>query len=124
MPTITGPIRPVIPAKVSTTDATTTTLATIPIPDDSSALIDVWVEAFRTDGADQGAYRRRAIVFRRAAGVATFQGTVDSPFTRESSVPWNVTIDVDGGNNARVRVTGQAGKSINWTCQFTVSIGE
>lgn len=124
MPTIIGPTRPVIPTKVSTTDATTTTLATIPILDDSSVLVDVWIEAFRTNGADQAAYRRRAVVFRRAAGVATLEGTVDSPLTRESSGPWNVTIDVDGGNNARVRVTGQAGNDINWTCQFTVSVGE
>ena len=126
MPSVLGPIRAVNTEKVATTDATVTTIATIPIPDDSSVLVDVWVEVFRTNSADQGVFRRRAGVFRRAAGAAALEGSVDTPLTRKSvsSPTWEVTIDVDGGNNARVRVTGAVGHNLNWTCQFTVSIGE
>lgn len=100
---------------VATTDATVTTIATIPIPDNTTGILEVRVLARRTDDVGRATYIRRAAVFREAAGSATIEGAVDSPLTRESAgnAPWNVTIAVSG-NNALVQVAGQAGKTINW----------
>lgn len=105
---------------IATTDATVTTVSTIAIPDDTSVKIEVSVVAFQTNGAGQAVYGKVALVFRRSAGVATLQGAVQNLHPDvESDAAWVATIDVDGGNNARVRVTGAAGKDINWKARHT-----
>lgn len=105
----------------TTTDATVTTIATIPIPDDTSVIIEAKVVAFRTNGADQAAYKKAALVFRRSAGNATLQGAVqDVMGDLESDAAWDATIDVDGGNNARIRITGAGSKTLSWRCEHTV----
>ena len=113
-------VNDVVSNTVTTSDATVTTLATIAIPDDTAVLIDASIISRRTDAADRGGYLRRALVFREAAGSATLQGNIDTPFTRESSGPWNVTIDVNG-DDARIRVTGQAGKTIHWRSEHSLN---
>jgi hypothetical protein len=98
---------------VSTTDATLTTLATIPLLDDTVYMLEVTVAGRRTDAADRASYVRRASVFREATGVATLNGFVTSGFTRESDSTWNVSLTVSG-NNVLVQVTGAVGKDVNW----------
>lgn len=111
--------------KTDTTDATVTTWATIPIPDDETVLIEARIVAFRTNGADQAAYHKAAVVFRRGAGVATLQGAVQDVMPDvESDATWDATIDVDGGNNARIRVTGAVGKNIRWRTYHTVKAAD
>lgn len=105
---------------VTTNDATVTTLATISILDNSNVILFAFVTAFRTNGADQAGYNRNAVIFRRAAGIATIQGAVQTALTRESDATWDCTIDVDGGNNARIRVTGAVGHDINWRSRYQV----
>ncbi len=105
--------------EVSTTDATVTTIATIPIPDDTAVWIETDVIARRTNAAGRGKWKRGALVYREAAGAATLEGAVWTPLTVESDGAWDVTIDVDG-NDARVRVTGVASQDINWTSRHTV----
>ena len=102
---------------VTTTDATVTTAATIPIPDNTVVLITAWISARRTDVAARAGYERQALVYREAAGAATLQGTVDTPLTRESVGGWDCTITVSG-NNALIRVTGAGGSNINWRVQY------
>jgi hypothetical protein len=76
----------------------------------------------RTDAADRAGYVREAVVYREAGGGATLQGTVSTPFTRESDAGWNATIDVSG-NNAILTVEGDAGQTVNWrVCYTTVSV--
>lgn len=104
---------------VTTTDATVTTITTIPIPDDTVVLIDVYIVGRRTNAAGRAVYVRRAVVFREAAGAAAIQGSVDSPLTRESSGGYNATIAVSG-NNAIVTVRGLAAHTINWKARHTV----
>jgi hypothetical protein len=107
-------------AEIENTTTTTTgtpfNIATIAIPDDTVVLIEVRIVARRTDSAGRATYIRHAVVFREAAGVATLEGAVDTPFTRESTgdSTWDATILVDGGNNALIEVTGQGAKTINW----------
>lgn len=103
---------------VTTTDATVTTIATIPITDDTINLIEAHIVGRRTDAADRAAYIRIALVFREAAGSATLEGTVNTQFTRESSAAFDATIVVSA-NNALVQVTGEVAKTINWECKHT-----
>lgn len=98
---------------VQTLNAAQTTLATVSIPDDTAVLIQVWVSARRTDSPDRGAARREALVYREGGGGATLEGAVGTPFSRASDGSWDATIDVSG-NDARVRVTGALGQTINW----------
>ncbi|KKL07876.1 hypothetical protein LCGC14_2581620 [marine sediment metagenome] len=100
---------------VTTTDDTPTNIATIAIPDDTVVILEARILARRTDLAGRAVYIRNSAIFREAAGGATLEGAVDSPFTRESTgnAPWDATI-IMSGNNAIIQVTGQAGKTVNW----------
>ncbi len=102
---------------VSTTDATATSLVDEPLPDNSVSLFVAHITARRTNGADQAGYIRRTVVHREAGGGAAIINPIDTELTRETTGPWDATIDVSG-NNVRVRVTGTAGHNINWRCEF------
>lgn len=110
----------VIPSQVTTTNATITTLATIALADNTAYYISARIQARRTDAAGRAIYRREVAAYREAAGAAALQGTVGTPFTRESSGLWEATFDVDGGNNVRIRVTGEAAQTINWGGSYTI----
>lgn len=107
--------------KALTTGATTPTIATIAIPDDTSVLVNVHVVAFRTNGADQVAYKKAALVYRRSAGIAVLQAVEDVMTDIESDVNFDATIGVDGGNNAIITVTGVAAKTMRWKSRHTVT---
>ncbi len=98
---------------VSTTDATVTTIATIPITDDSVNLLEAHCVARRTDVDEAAIYIRKVAVFRRAAGAATLLGAEDNTLTREDDNQWDFNIVVSG-NNALLQVTGRAARNIDW----------
>ncbi len=100
---------------VTTTDATLTTIATIPIPDDTVMLINARVVGRRTDAADRIMGEIRTGVFREAAGAATLEGATDLEFVRASDNQFDMQINVSG-NNALIQVQGDVGKTINWRC--------
>ncbi len=100
-------------SEVSTTDNTITTIATIPIADDTAVAFEVNGEGVRTNGADQAAYIRRALVFRRGGGPATIQGAVSNEWTEESAPAWNFTIAVTG-NDCIITVRGSISHDIDW----------
>lgn len=105
---------------VQTTADTTPTISTIAIPDDTSVLIEVSVVAFSTNGADQAAYKKAALVYRRSAGSATLQGAVQDVMADiESDAGFDATIAVSG-NNAIVTVTGVVAKTMEWKSRHTV----
>lgn len=99
---------------VTTTDATVTTIVTIPIIDDTAVFVDTQIAGQRTDAADRAAYELKALVFRAGGGGATIQGPVDTTFSRESVGAYDANISVSG-NDALVTVRGQTGHTINWT---------
>lgn len=98
---------------VTTTDATLTTIATIPIPDDTVVEIKATVVGRRTDAADRGLFIRQASVFREAAGAATLEGNVTTTRTRKSDPQYDVELNVSG-NNLLVQVRGDTGHTLNW----------
>jgi len=101
---------------LTTVNATEATIATIAIPADTAVLVEAYIVAKEAGGVRAG-YVARALIYRTGAGAATVQGAVQSDFSRESNGALDVNIDVDGGNNGRVRVTGLAATTINWKSQ-------
>ena len=104
---------------VSTTDATVTTIATIPMPDDAASLLETSVTAFRTNGTDQAAYRNVSLSSRRSGGDCEIEGNDPVATPIESDGTWIISFAVSG-TNILVRVKGASGKDINWKCRHTV----
>jgi hypothetical protein len=103
---------------VQTTDATVTTVDSVTLAEGKAYLVEVSVAAKEGD-TNRAGYVRRACVYRPAAGSATLQGSVQDALTVESEAAWDCTIDVSG-NDARVRVTGEAATTINWACKMII----
>ena len=107
----------VVRAAVQTTDATATTLWSETLADNTVHVIDVFVVARRTDAAGRWSGRRRVTVYREAAGSATLEGSVETIGTDVANgIAPTVTLDVSS-NDIRLRVTGEAAKTINWRAQ-------
>lgn len=104
--------------RVATTNATVTTLHTVAIPANTTVQLTAYVVARRTGGAsgtaEDGAGYVIYATLKNVAGVATIIGAVSAIYTAEDQAAWDATIDVDGGGNARVRVTGAAGNNVTW----------
>jgi hypothetical protein len=78
--------------------------------------------ASKEAGGERAGYLVNALVYRTGAGVATIQGPTQNALTRESNGTMNCDIDVDGGNNARIRVTGIAATTIDWRSRHTTVV--
>lgn len=103
---------------VRTTDATVTTLATLPLEDNATYQIVADVVARRTGGSagtagDGASYRRIGTFYRVSAGSATLIGSLSTPHTAESQSGWDATLTVSG-TDILVRVTGALNNSITW----------
>ena len=98
--------------KLQTTDATPTTISTIPIPtDDTQYIYDVNVTAMATDEVDYGIWKRTLVV-KRISGTTTislFNVDVDS---QTGLIPGSITASVSGAD-IDIQATGVA-NTINW----------
>jgi hypothetical protein len=103
--------------RVTTTDATVTTLHTFTIAASTTYCIEVRVIARRTGGssgtAEDGAVYRRVAAVKNVSGTATLIGTIQGDGPQEDQAAWDCTIDVTS-NTARCRVTGAANNNITW----------
>ncbi len=102
--------------RVTTTDATVTTLDTIAITASYTYLLESRVVARRTGGvagtADDGAvYIRRAMITTKS-GTVTINATQDG-LTQEDQAGWDCTLAVSGAN-ILLRVTGAVDNNITW----------
>lgn len=109
---------------VETTDATVTTLATLPLEDASTYHMIADVVARRTGGssgtAGDGASYRIIGTFRRvSAGAATLIGSLTSDHAAESQAGWDATLSASG-NDVLVRVTGASGNNVSWRAIITM----
>lgn len=103
---------------VNTTDATQTTLATIPITASRTYMIEARVVARRTGGtsgtADDGASYSRRGTYTTKSGTVTLMGSVQTIGTdAEDQAAWDVTLSISS-TNVLVRVTGAANNNITW----------
>ena len=104
---------------VSTTDATVTTIDTVPVPTNQVLMIKAKVVAKKDDFAMKGGAEVVG-AYANNAGTVTRQGFVGNIFAQIEAT-WTVTL-VISGTNVLVRVKGAAGTNISWKCQRT-SVG-
>jgi hypothetical protein len=110
-------------ARNITTDATLTELfldgsaTQLVMPNNSVFTFDILVAARRTDATGGGAAYRFVGVARKdtTAGSVTFIGTPSKTVIGETNAAWDAAVSVDTTSGAfRVRVTGEAAKTIRW----------
>lgn len=104
---------------VSTTDATVTTIDTVPISTNQVLMIKAKVVAKKDDFAMKGGAEVVG-AYANNAGTVTRQGFVGNIFAQIEAT-WTVTL-VISGTNVLVRVKGAAGTNISWKCNRT-SVG-
>jgi hypothetical protein len=104
--------------EVQTTSATATTIATIPLADDTVYLVRAEIIGRRTDGGGEarGIYVLEGAFFRAAAGSATQQGNTQQQFKTESNNALDANFTVSG-NNLLVQVQGIAAQTFDWKAQ-------
>jgi len=106
--------------KVTTTDATATTIATIAIPSSTTVMIEARVTARRTGGAsgtaEDSAGYIIAAVYKNVSGTATEVGET-AIFTAEDQAGWDCSVSPSSGN-ALIRVTGAASNNISWVITY------
>lgn len=112
------PIMDVIQNRITTTDATVTTLHTFTIPTSTTVGVLAFVTARRTGGssgsAHDGAFYVRAAAIKGEAGTALGIGAGNAAIaTLEDQAGWEATFDVTS-NTARLRVTGATNNTITW----------
>lgn len=115
---------PTIETVKETTDATVTTLATLPLTDNRTIQIVADVVARRTGGsagtAGDGASYRLIGTFRRvSAGSATLIGSVTAVHTAESQGAWDCTLTASG-NDVLLRITGATNNNMTWRSTITI----
>ena len=113
--------------RVVTTDATPTTLLSLPLLSSRTTFIQVQVIARRTGGssgtAEDGAAYLRAGTYKMVAGTPTLIGSVTSIHTAESQAGWDATLAVSGGN-VIVQVTGAADNNVTWNAKAFIDTVE
>ncbi|MBM4134413.1 MAG: hypothetical protein FJ245_11655, partial [Nitrospira sp.] len=100
-----------IQGRITTTDATATTLLSVKLMANTTYLLEARVVARRTGGssgtADDGAGYVIRAAYQTATGTVTLIGAVSQIFVAESQAGWDCTFDVSG-LLVRLRVTGAA----------------
>ena len=110
--------------KISVTDATLTTILTLPLEDNHTSQVVVDVVARRTGGSagaagDGASYRLIGTFYRVSAGNATQIGTTTTVHSAESQGAWAATLAVSG-RAVLVRFTGAANNTVDVTASATV----
>lgn len=105
------------PVNVQTTDATVTTLDSFTIASNSTAAVSVLVTATKSDSSQAACYSLQAC-FRNNAGTVAQVGTTNKVVIGEDDSTWDATID-NSTTTIRVRVTGKAATTIQWTSIMT-----
>lgn len=108
---------------VTTTDATVTTIKTIPVR--IGSVVRLWIEAcaVRTGGSsgtsgDSAGYILTATV-KNVSGTAALVGSVTVVSASEDQVAWDCTVSVTSGT-AIVTVAGAANNNVSWSAMVDV----
>lgn len=110
---------PIAPDDGQTTDATTTTIATIATTTNKGHALDLVVSAAQSDRSASVAFKVLASV-TNVAGVCTVRSQVTTASDGGAST-WTVVVDVSG-TNIRVRVTGALATTIDWVVAGTMLV--
>ena len=108
---------------VQTTDATVTTDGTYTLADQKVAHVTAKVVALKSDASTGGTWVLEAAFRRNGAGVSQIGTTTLLTATKDvAAATWSATIDASG-TDIRIRVTGQAATTINWSASATIRLG-
>lgn len=103
-------------ATATTTDASPTTIAMIPVALDTVSTVTATFAARRTDVPGTGAGYRYVATARNTAGVVSVVGGFER-FQFEDVLAWNVD-SVVSGSNVVLRVIGATGSVITWRVNY------
>lgn len=101
--------------KLQTTDATTTTIATILIGEGTTTLLKATIVAVNSDGSSNAYYIISAAYENIDAGSAEIVGSAATIASAEDVGGWGASFSNSGGN-ALIQVTGAASTTIQWQC--------
>lgn len=114
-------VQRIVSGEAATTDATVTTIVTLPIQENEAVLLTVRVVGMElTLGTERCAYIRQVLVYRTTTGSAALESLQDEPLTRETSAGLDANIIVSGFN-ALVQVTGLAAINMDWRAEATLT---
>ena len=112
-------IAPPVGCIFETTDATASTAVTYQTSDDEAYLVVARVVAVDTTDFSQIAGYVRAASFKNDGGTLAQVGSTTGVATHESDSNWDCDLDASG-TTIRVRVTGEAAKTITWRVALEV----
>jgi hypothetical protein len=107
---------PGAPAAVTTSDATPTAIAAVPVPAGKSVIIEVRVVGTKA-GASQGAGYVVRGVARNNSGVLSPVGHFEMDFVAKDDPAWGDPSFSSAGSNVVVQVTGKAATTIQWSAE-------
>ena len=104
-----------IKTTLSTTDATVTTIDTVPIPTDQIVILTAKVVSKKDDLTLTGYYDIICGYTNNSGTVTINGGGVVNYQDRQTPAGWNVTF-VISGTNVLIRVKGAAATNVDWKC--------
>jgi len=102
---------------VTTTDATKTTLVTIPTANDTEILLEINVSGIKSDGAKTIGTKLLAS-FKNDGGSLARQGSFDTRAIDEITDTDHIAATEVSGTNILITVTGKAAEIIKWKCEY------
>lgn len=105
------------PVHVQTTDATVTTLDSFTLASNTAVVCSYLVTGIKSDSSQCAAYAVTA-TFKNNAGTVAQVGTTTTTVIGESDAAWDCTID-NSTTTIRLRITGKAATTIQWTSLAT-----
>jgi len=110
-----------IPGELQTTNGTDGYIVSFTMLNETMCAFDVVVcAALQTNVTDGGRWKRSVVYRRTGGGAPTIVGTLESGTDQEVTAGLDVTIDQNGVDTVRVRVTGIAATNFNWTAELRV----
>ncbi len=106
-------------ARTNTANATPVNLDTFTPGTNTVVVVIARVRARDRTADDHAGYVLHACFKRRAAGT-TIVGAVAATLTAESDATWAATLDTDGANAIRVRITGDATNVVDWDVDWEI----
>jgi len=105
--------------EVQTTDATTTTVATLPLDDEETYLINVILIGISDDNSDRAVYEMSGAYYRTGGGNATIIGA-NTVVSKRTDASWGVPVLTASGSDVLAEANGKASTTINWRAVSTL----
>lgn len=110
-------------ATVNTTNSTPVVMYSIPVPTDTTMLVEIRIIGRRTGGSagtvgDSATYMRYVKV-KNVAGTLTM-GTINSVYTYEDQVIWDATLIISG-TDLNIQIIGATNNNITWNGVITTT---